>query len=185
MWSEEGYEYPKGYTFADIMRADPEITWSDMRLSKSIVSLDEENVVLSFDINISWHNFNRKKWIDWLISRSAYRTIKSFKYSTWVSINGKKTRLANEKIIDVSEVSDPAPEAGNGEEYITTSSITYSDSITIDLTTYTSYNLPVDYVELHIAPYLLEEGGEGDEEKEMYKETQIYKMYFNQSGQKL
>ena len=63
MWQEEGYEYPKGYTFSDIMKADPEITWSDIRLSKSIVSYDEKSVELSFDINLSWHNFNRKKWI--------------------------------------------------------------------------------------------------------------------------
>ena len=83
MWSEQGYEYPKGYTFADIMKADPEMTWSDIRLSKSIVTLDEKSVELSFDINLSWHNFNRKKWIDWLFKYSAYRTITSFKYSLW------------------------------------------------------------------------------------------------------
>ena len=61
MWSEEGYEYPKGYTFSDIMKADPEMTWSDMALSKSIVSLGEASVDLSFDINFSWHNFNRRQ----------------------------------------------------------------------------------------------------------------------------
>ena len=185
MWSEEGYEYPKGYTFADIMKLDPQVTWSDMQLSKSIVSLEEKTVELKFDINFSWHNFNRKKWIDWLISRSAYRTIKSFKYSTWVSINGKKTIIANEKVLDVSKVSMPAPEAGNGEEYITISSSTYSDSMIIDLTTYTGSRLPIDYIEFHIKPYILEEGGDGNEEEEKYKETQVYKIEYNQSGQKL
>ena len=69
MWSEEGYEYPKGYTFADIMKSDPQITWSDIKLSKSIVSLEETSVDLSIEINFSWRNFNRKKWIDWLVSR--------------------------------------------------------------------------------------------------------------------
>ena len=167
-WSEEGYEYPKGFTFADIMKADPEVTWSDIRLSKSIVSLNESTVKLYIDINLSWHNFNRKKWIDWLISRSAYRTIKSFKYSTWVSVNGVKTMIANGKVLDVSAVSTPAPEAGNGEEYITTSSTTYSDSMTINLKSFTAYNLPIDYVEFHITPHTLDEGGEGNEENELY-----------------
>lgn len=185
MWSEEGYEYPKDFTFADIMKADPEVTWSDIRLNKSIVSLNESSVKLSIDINLSWHNFNRKKWIDWLISRSAYRTIKSFKYSTWVSVNGVKTILANNKILDVTSVSIPAPEAGNGEEYITKSSITYSDSMTINLKSFTAYNLPIDYVEFHITPYILDEGGDGNEELEMYKQTQKYKILYNQSGQKL
>ena len=185
MWSEEGYEYPKGFTFADIMKADPEVTWSDIRLSKSIVSLNESTVKLYIDINLSWHNFNRKKWIDWLISRSAYRTIKSFKYSTWVSVNGVKTMIANGKVLDVSAVSTPAPEAGNGEEYITTSSTTYSDSMTINLKSFTAYNLPIDYVEFHITPHTLDEGGEGNEENEMYKQTQKYKIQYNQSGQKV
>ena len=125
MWSEEGYEYPKGYTFSDIMSADPEVTWSDIRLDKSIVTFDESRVNLFIDINFSWHNFNRKKWIDWLIKYSGYRTITSFKYSTWVSINGSITQIANEKVLDVSSVSAPAPEASFGEEFITTSSTTY------------------------------------------------------------
>jgi hypothetical protein len=145
MWSEEGYEYPKGYTFADIMKADPEVTWSDMKLSKSIVSLNEKSVELSFDINFSWHNFNRKKWIDWLIKYSAYRTITSFKYSVWVSIDGQVTQIANEQIIDVSSISVPAPEANYGEEFITTSSYTYSGNFTIDLTRYS--NSPRIYIE--------------------------------------
>ena len=185
IWSEEGYEYPKGSTFADIMRADPQIVWSDMRLSKSIVSLNEKSVNLSFDINFSWHNFNRRLWIDWLVSHYAYRTIKSFKYSTIVSINGKPTRLVNDKIIDVSDISYPAPSAGNREEYITTSSFTYSDSMLISLTNYQEYNLSIDYVEFHITPHTLDEGGDNNEEYEMYKETQVYRMSVNQLGQKL
>lgn len=185
MWSEEGYEYPKGYTFSDIMKADPEVTWSDIRLSKSIVTLDEKSVELSYDINFSWHNFNRKKWIDWLFKYSAYRTITSFKYSLWVSVGGVVTQLENEKILDVSSISLPAPEAEYGEEYITTSSTTYSGAFTIDLTQYTSYKIPVDYVEFHITPLGLNEGGENNDELEAYKEKQIYKILVNQSGQKL
>lgn len=185
MWSEEGYEYPKGYTFSDIMLSDPEITWSDIRLSKSIVSFEEKSVELSFDINFQWHNFNRKKWINWLVSREAYRTITSFKYSTWISVGGKLFQLANEKLLDVSDISMVAPVAENGEEHITTSSTTYSESFTIDLTQYTAQNIPIDYIEFHITPYGLSEGGDGNEELEMYKKTQIYKTSVNQSGQKL
>ena len=186
MWSEEGYEYPKGYTFADIMKADPEITWSDMKLNKTIVSLEETSVELSFDINFSWHNFNRKKWIDWLIKYSAYRTITSFKYSTWVSIDGQVTQIANEQIIDVSSVSVPAPEADYGEEYITTSTYTYSGNFTIDLTKY--HNVPkvyIDYVEFHITPVGLNEGGDNNEDLERFKVKQKYKILKNQSDQSL
>ena len=185
MWQEEGYEYPKGYTFSDIMKADPEVTWSDIRLSKSIVSYDEKSVELSFDINLSWHNFNRKKWIDWLIKYSAYRTITSFKYSTWVSVGGKITQLANEQVFDVTNLSNPAPEADYGEEFITTSSSTYSGTFTIDLTQYTSLNIPIDYIEFHITPFGLKEGGEKNDDLQMFKEKQIYKITENQSGQKL
>lgn len=185
MWQEEGYEYPKGYAFSDIMKADPEITWSDIRLSKSIVSYDEKSVELSFDINLSWHNFNRKKWIDWLIKYSAYRTITSFKYSTWVSVGGKITQLANEQVLDVANLSNPAPEADYGEEFITTSSTTYSGTFTIDLTQYTSSNIPIDYVEFHITPFGLKEGGEKNDDLQMFKEKQIYKILVNQSGQKI
>ena len=185
MWSEEGYEYPKGYTFADIMKSDPQITWSDIKLSKSIVSLEETSVDLSIEINFSWRNFNRKKWIDWLVSRSAYRTIKSFKYSTWISIGGIKTRVANEKIFDVSKISVPAPEAGNGEEYITTCTASYSVTIKIDLTTFSPADLKVDYVEFHIAPHTLDEGGDGNEELDAFKENQVYKITHNQQGQKI
>ena len=185
MWSEEGYEYPKGYTFADIMKSDPQITWSDIKLSKSIVSLEETSVDLSIEINFSWRNFNRKKWIDWLVSRSAYRTIKSFKYSTWISIGGIKTRVANEKIFDVSKISVPAPEAGNGEEYITTCTASYSETIKIDLTTFSPADLKVDYVEFHIAPHTLDEGGDGNEELDAFKENQVYKITHNQQGQKI
>jgi hypothetical protein len=185
MWSEQGYEYPKGYTFADIMKADPEMTWSDIRLSKSIVTLDEKSVELSFDINLSWHNFNRKKWIDWLFKYSAYRTITSFKYSLWVSVGGVVTQLANEEVLDVSNISTDAPEAEYGEEFITTSSTTHSGSFTIDLTKYTSYIIPVDYVEFHITPFGLKEGGENNDELETHREKQIYKIEVNQSGQAL
>lgn len=186
MWSEEGYEYPKGYTFADIMKADPEVTWSDMKLSKSIVSLNEKSVELSFDINFSWHNFNRKKWIDWLIKYSAYRTITSFKYSVWVSIDGQVTQIANEQIIDVSSISVPAPEANYGEEFITTSSYTYSGNFNIDLTRYSnSPRIYIDYVEFHITPVGLNEGGDNNEELESFKVKQTYKILKDQSGQSL
>ncbi len=182
MWSEEGYDYPKGYTFADIMKADPEVTWSDMRLSKSIVSLEEKSVELSFDINFRWHNFNRKKWIDWLIKYSAYRTITSFKYSIWVSVGGKITQLKNEETLDVSNISSPAPEADFGEEFITTSSTTYSGTFNIDLTKYQTTNITIDYVEFHITPFGLKEGGDNNDDLEMFKEKQVYKILTSQSG---
>jgi hypothetical protein len=103
----------------------------------------------------------------------------------WVSVGGVVTQLENEKILDVSSISLPAPEAEYGEEYITTSSTTYSGAFTIDLTQYTSYKIPVDYVEFHITPLGLNEGGENNDELEAYKEKQIYKILVNQSGQKL
>ena len=186
MWSEEGYEYPKGETFADIMKADPQITWSDMRLSKSIVSLKETSVELSFDINYSWHNFNRKKWIDWLVKYSAYRTITSFKYSAWVCVEGKVTQIANEQIIDVANISTPAPEANYGEEYITVSSSTFSGNFTIDLTKFsTLQKVDIDYVEFHITPFALKEGGDNNDDLESFREKQIYKITETQLGQKL
>lgn len=185
MWSEEGYEYPKGYTFSDIMSADPEVTWSDIRLDKSIVTFDESRVNLFIDINFSWHNFNRKKWIDWLIKYSGYRTITSFKYSTWVSINGSITQIANEKVLDVSSVSAPAPEASFGEEFITTSSTTYSDSLAIDLSKFSEQNINIDFVEFHITPFGLNEGGENNDDLEKFKVKQKYQISVNQSGQKL
>lgn len=185
MWSEEGYEYPKGYTFSDIMSADPELTWSDIRLDKSIVNIDEKSVNLFIDINFSWHNFNRKKWIDWLIKYSGYRTITSFKYSTWVSINGSIIQIANEKVLDVSSVSAPAPEADFGEEFITTSSTTYSDSLVIDLRKFSELNISIDYVEFHITPFGLNEGGDNNDDLEKFKVKQKYKISVNQSGQKL
>ena len=185
MWSEEGYEYPKGYTFSDIMKADPQMTWSDMVLSKSIVSLNETNVELSFDINFSWHNFNRKKWIDWLIKYSAHRTITSFKYSTWVSVAGELTQIDNEKIIDVTDVSYPAPEADYGEEFITISSTTYSGTFNIDLTKYQNSSISIDYIEFHITPHALKEGGDNNDDLESFKEKQIFKITTNQSGQQL
>ena len=183
IWSEYGYDYPKGYTFADIMIDDPQITWSDMRLSKSIVSLNESSVELSFDINYSWHNFNRAKW---LLNYSAYRTITSFKFSIWVSVNGKVTQIANEKVVDVSKESVPAPSARVGEEHITTSSTTYSGTYNIDLTQFsTIQKVEINYIEFHITPHTLDEGGVGNEEYEMYKEKQVYKMSVDQLGQKL
>ena len=185
MWSEEGYEYPKGYTFSDIMKTDPQMTWSDMALSKTIVSLNETSVELSFDINFSWHNFNRKKWIDWLIKYSAHRTITSFKYSTWVSIAGVVTQIDNENILDVSDVSFPAPEADFGEEFITTSSTTYSGKFNIDPTKYKNSNISIDYIEFHITPFGLKEGGDNNDDLERFKEKQVFKITTNQSGQKL
>ena len=185
MWSEEGYEYPKGYTFSDIMSADPELTWSDIRLEKSIVTVDEKSVNFFIDINFSWHNFNRRKWIDWLIKYSGYRTITSFKYSTWVSINGNVEQIANEKVLDVASVSAPAPEADFGEEFITTSSTTYSDTLTIDLSKYSGSNINIDYVEFHITPFGLKEGGDNNDDLEKFKVKQKYKILVNQSGQKL
>ncbi len=186
MWSEEGYEYPKGKNFSDIMMADPEVTWSDIRLSKSIVPLNEKSVELSFGINYSWHNFNRKKWIDWLIKYSGFRTITSFKYSTWVSINGSVTQIANEQLLDVTDVSTPAPEAEFGQEYITTSSSTYSGTFIIDLTQYSNIQkIDIDYIEFHITPFGLKEGGDNNEELESFKVKQKYKITTNQNGQKL
>ena len=182
MWSEEGYRYPIGFTFADIMKSDPKVTWSDMRLNESIVSFEEESVELSFDFNFSWRNFNRKTFFG---SLSAYRTITSFKYSTWVSVGGKVTQLANEKILDVSNISTPAPTAGYGDEFITTSSTTYSETFTIDLTKYNGSNISIDYVEFHITPYELDEGGENNDDLDKFKVKQIYKMQVNQSDQKL
>ena len=49
LWSEPGYKYH--VIFAEMMKLDPVVTWSDMRLSESVVSLEEESVELSFDFN--------------------------------------------------------------------------------------------------------------------------------------
>ena len=180
LWSEPGYKYH--VIFAEMMKLDPVVTWSDMRLSESVVSLEEESVELSFDFNFSWRNFSRKRFSG---KSSAYRTITSFKYSTWVSVGGKVTQLANEKLFDVSKISVPAPTAGNGDEFITTSSTTYSETFTIDLTKYSISNIPIDYVEFHITPYGLDEGGENNDDLDKFKVKQIYKMQVTQSGQKL
>ena len=181
-WSEEGYVYPQGKTFADIMKADPKLTWSDLRLSKSIVSLNETSVDLYYDFNYSWRNFSRRKI---LTNIPLYRTITSFKISTWVSVGGKVTQITNEEIIDVSSISEPAPEVVFYGEHITASSSTYSGTFKIDLTKYSTISkVDIDYVEVHITPHTIDEQEIGNEEYGMHKVKQVYKISVNQSGQK-